>query len=79
MPTEIESNVIGILRRILDQDLSLDDFNVPRAEISEWNSLIHVEIIFSCEDFFQIEFSLEEMNNLNSIKALIESITAKLT
>lgn len=78
MTSDVETKVMVILRRILGRELEMKDFTLPRTEISEWNSLAHVEIIFSCEDFFQIEFSSQEMSDLNSVNELVESISEKL-
>lgn len=66
------------MQGILGRDFEDKDLETLRSDIPEWNSLLHVEIIFLCEDQFKIEFSLEELSNLNSIRALVISISGKL-
>ena len=79
MTLDIENKVIEIFQNILGRDFQKEDFGVPRSDTPEWNSLSHVEIIFACEDRFQIEFTVEELSNLNSIKSFVDSISDKLS
>jgi len=78
MQTQVESQLLDLLRKILGHDVTSEDYDTPRAEFQNWDSLIHMEIVFSCEDMFGIEFSSEDLNTLNSIGALIKSISGKL-
>ena len=66
------------MREILGREFEAKDLEIPRNEIPEWNSLVHVEVIFSCEDQFEIEFSLDELPSLTTINALVLSISGKL-
>ena len=79
MISDIETKVIEIFQSILGRDFRKQDFDVPRSDTPEWNSLSHVEIIFACEDRFQIEFTVEELSDLNSIKSFVDSISDKLS
>jgi acyl carrier protein len=78
MSSNIESRVIEIFQSVLGRDFDQHDLDVLREETPEWNSLSHVEIVFSCEDQFQIEFSIEELSRLSSIRSFVESISDKL-
>ena len=78
MQTQIESQLLDLLRRALGCEVSPQDYDTPRGEFPSWDSLVHMEIIFSCEDLFGIEFSSEELETLDSISALIKSISDKL-
>lgn len=78
MHTQIESQVLDLLRKTLDYEVTLKDYDTPRADFQSWDSLVHMEIIFSCEDLFGIEFSAEDLDTLNSISALIKCILGKL-
>ena len=78
MTLDIETRVIAIMREILGREFEAKDLEIPRSEIPEWNSLVHVEVIFSCEDQFEIEFSLDELPSLTTINALVLSISGKL-
>jgi acyl carrier protein len=78
MNADIESKVIAIMQGILGRSFGAKDLETPRSEIPEWNSLVHVEVIFLCEDQFEIEFLLDELPTLNTINALVASISGKL-
>ena len=79
MPSEIESQLLIILRKTLKQEVIPEHYDTPRADFQNWDSLVHMEIIFTCEAVFGIEFSSEDLNALNSISALIRCISGKLT
>jgi acyl carrier protein len=78
MHTQIESQVLGLLKKTLNYEVTPKDYDTPRADFQSWDSLVHMEIIFSCEDLFGIEFSPEDLETLNSTGALIKCILGKL-
>jgi acyl carrier protein len=78
MRTEIESKVSEVLERILGRAFGREEFELSRSEIPEWNSLVHVEVIFACEDLFEVEFSMEELKRLISVKSIVDSILDKV-
>lgn len=57
------------LKRPVDESESIDRDTEPR-----WDSLKHVELLFSLEDIFSIKFDEKELAELNNIEALVESI-----
>jgi len=46
-------------------------------DIPKWDSLAHIGMITQMEAAFSIRFSLEEMEELNSIRSIVETIKAK--
>ena len=72
---ETHSEVLRILRNVLKE--SRIEGQVLREEISEWDSLKHLEIIFSVEDAFSVEFGEEEMAGFNSSLMIAEAVAAK--
>lgn len=67
--TSIVSNILKIPE---DSDLSRDSR-------PEWDSLNHVEIIFSLEEEFQIEFSQQDLLSLQSIKSISELVHSRVS
>lgn len=57
------------LKRPVDESESIDRDTEPK-----WDSLKHVELLFSLEDIFSIRFDEKELAELNNISALVESI-----
>ncbi|HET7603716.1 MAG TPA: acyl carrier protein [Gemmatimonadales bacterium] len=47
---------------------------LQREEISEWDSLKHMEIVFAVEDSFGIEFREDELPYLNSVALIREAV-----
>jgi acyl carrier protein len=65
----IEKKVIEIISQILKyKDVNL---NSSRGNIENWDSLKHIEIIFSIEDELHIEFPEESLKNLNDVRSII--------
>ena len=72
---EMHTEVLQILTVILKKDLF--DGEVKRSEIDEWDSLRHLEVIFSVEDAFSVKFDEEELPKLNTSLVIAEAISAK--
>ena len=71
----IHSKVLEILRSVLKEtDIS---GKTVRKETPEWDSLKHLEIVFSMEDAFSVEFSEEEITEINSSMKIAEVVACK--
>jgi len=70
---QIRSKVREILSTVLKRAVSADE-EVTRKLEEHWDSLRQVEIIFSLEETFNIQFSEEEMATLNSLTKIVEVI-----
>jgi acyl carrier protein len=62
--------IVGLALRRPPDDL----IGLERGQISEWDSLKHMEIVFAVEDSLGIEFREEELLDLNSIAAICEAV-----
>jgi acyl carrier protein len=49
-----------------------------RQNTPEWNSLKHMEIIFAIEETFGIQYSEEEMVDIDSVVDIVKSIEEKI-
>ena len=71
----IHSKVLEILRSVLKEtDISGE---TGRKNTPEWDSLKHLEIVFSVEDAFSVEFSEEEIVEINSSLKITEAVAGK--
>lgn len=66
----IAASVFGIEERLINENSSPDT-------IENWDSLNHMNLIVALEEEYSIEFEEEEIIDLMSIKALINSISTK--
>jgi acyl carrier protein len=64
------------LRNILSEVLEIEDFNVEISmeHIQSWDSLKHIQLITSIEDFFDIEIQFEDAIEMISMESIIEKI-----
>lgn len=73
----IDERLQGIFREVLDdQSLDLTD-ETTAADIEEWDSLVHVTLMFNIEQEFGIQFSGEEFARLENVGHLQRLITTK--
>lgn len=68
---DTENRVISIISKVLKTDINK---NTTRKNCSKWDSLKHIEIIFSIEDEFKIEFTEEEMAQINSVSSFVSKL-----
>jgi acyl carrier protein len=60
-----------------------DVFGVPpeqlgpatvREDIAEWDSLGHLNLMLALEEAFNVSFTVEEMADLTSVKAIVDKV-----
>ena len=69
---------IKILERVVSQVLRRDNINLSTdmtaPDIEGWDSLNHVQIIFTLEQELEIEFDVRDIQNLETIGDLVNLI-----
>jgi acyl carrier protein len=78
MTRNIENKVVSIIQGVLGDILDAETYDVHRSEINGWDSLIHIEIVFACEDEFEVELSADELASIQTINDLIRILSDKL-
>ncbi|MEK7432692.1 MAG: acyl carrier protein [Cyanobacteriota bacterium] len=64
------ADVLGISKDKINDSLEMKD-------IESWDSLRHMELITSIENFFSIELNIDEILKMNSIKGIIKVLEEK--
>ena len=61
-------------------DITFNDLDevIPDKPVANWDSAAQVMIIATLEDLYDVEFSPEEISELNTIEKLTESVMDKL-
>jgi len=73
----IEDRLLRIFRDILeDEDLVLTEGS-SAADIEEWDSLVHVTLMFNIEQEYGIQFSGEEFARLENVGELQRLVHSK--
>lgn len=67
----VESEVLVLLGTVLGVELNPTS---TRESIAAWDSLKHVEIVFLLEDEFGIEFVHDDLEELNSVMAIVDLV-----
>lgn len=69
--SEIEVAVLHVSQRLLGPGVSL---NTRRDLTDNWDSLAHVDLIFSIEDEFDVSLPSEVLENLNTLREFVEAV-----
>lgn len=72
MNDTVEGAVRDALATVLGRPIQPGE-NVERAREPKWDSLLHVEILFTVEGSLGIRFTAEEMAELNSLERLVRA------
>jgi acyl carrier protein len=59
---------------VKESDINID---MTKEDIDNWDSLKQMDLVVSIEKEYGIELEMEEIVNLNSIKAIVEVIESK--
>ena len=71
MQNSIRKDVVEIIGLILKTSVNM---NTERASNPNWDSLSHMELIFTLEDRFSLEFPEEKIGELDTGKKIVEFI-----
>ena len=69
---QIRAEVLRVASAVLGRSPGAEGFD--RASEPSWDSLKHVELLFSMEDELGVRFDEEELAGLSSTDALVDSI-----
>lgn len=76
--SEILSKISALIQDVLSDDsLEITEESVA-AEIEDWDSINHVEIIASIEEDFDIRFKTLEIEEFTNVGDILTGIEAKL-
>ena len=69
---------LKLLEKVVSQVLNKENINLTlemvAPDVEGWDSLNHVQIIFYCEQELNVEFQVQEIQDLNTIGDLVNLI-----
>ena len=68
----------NIFREIFNDREIVINNKTTAQDIDNWDSLTHMLLISKIEEEFEIKFKLKELNNLNNVGNLVETINEKI-
>jgi acyl carrier protein len=77
--SEILKELTDIFRQIFDDDSIVLTPDTTGADVAEWDSFNHINIIVATEDHFGIKFQTAETEELKNVGNFVELIQQKLT
>lgn len=75
--SEIETAVLEIVRTVLNL-AEIPSPTVRRADLPQWDSLRHIELMFALEDAFGVQFSAEELATLDNVATIVAILTERV-
>ena len=70
----MESRVKEIIARVLNVDLAVITDTLSSGDIPEWDSVGNLAIISTLEQELDVEFPLEDLFDLTSVKSIVEEV-----
>lgn len=76
---EILQTVNAIFREVLDNDDVRLGEATTAADVAEWDSLTHIQLVVAVEKKFKLRFSSREIRSWNNVGGMIDSIAGKIS
>jgi acyl carrier protein len=76
--SEILAEITQIFRQIFDDDSIVLNSETTAADIAEWDSFNHINIIVAVEVHFGVKFRTAETEELKNVGHLVELVQKKL-
>jgi acyl carrier protein len=74
---QILSEVQEIFRNILDQENLVLSAQTTAADVEDWDSLSHIQLVVAIEKHFKIRFTSKEIQSWKNVDEMISSIQSK--
>ena len=75
---EIFDKVVAICKDVFDNEEVILTEASDAAEVEEWDSLTHLNIISDMEEEFKISFTLEEITDAKNLGELVDALMRHL-
>lgn len=76
---EIIAEVTNIFRDVLDNESIELTENTTAADIEEWDSLSHIQLIVAIEKHFKIKFTSVEISGFKNVGDMCRTIEQKIS
>ncbi len=70
----METQVKQIIARVLNVDPEVITDNLSSGDIPEWDSVGNLAIISTIENELDVEFPLEDLFDLTSVKSIVDEV-----
>jgi acyl carrier protein len=77
-PSQIKSRLTAVFRSIFNDDAIEISEAMTAADIPQWDSLTHINLVFATEKEFSVRFTTREVRSLKTVGDLTKMIEQKL-
>jgi acyl carrier protein len=74
--SEILSQVQQVFKLAMGDDVNVD-METEKDMILEWDSLNHLNLVVELENSFDLGLSMQEIEEMNSVKGIVELINSR--
>jgi acyl carrier protein len=73
-PAALLARLQDIFRAELDDDNLVIGIETRQADLKAWDSLAHIRLVGGIENEFDFQFSLAEIEQINSVRQFVDAI-----
>ena len=75
---DVMNSCIEIFRTVFSDDELIIEAATSASDISDWDSLAQIRLLMAMEQTFEIQFSLDEVEDLQNVADIVELILVKV-
>ena len=75
---EVLTQVTAIFHDVLDNSDIVLNYNTTAADVDEWDSLNHIQIVVAIEKHFKIKFTTQEIQQWKNVGEICDSVLKRL-
>lgn len=76
-PDTVLARVQDVFRAELDNDDLVIGLDTRQKDLKAWDSLAHIRLVSGIESEFDVQFSLNEIEQITSVRQFVELITQR--
>ena len=74
---EVYAKLTPLFQRVFDNETLLPTDQMTAAEVPQWDSLSHINLIIATEKYFKIRFQTAEVISLKNVGEFVDAILRK--
>ena len=71
---DIYERLNRVFREVFDEDTITVNASTTAADIDDWDSLTHIQLIAAVEDEFGVKFSMKQVSSMKNVGEMAEII-----
>ena len=73
---EIYNRLNEVFREVFDDDSITVNAETTAADIEDWDSLTHIQLIAAVEDEFGVKFSMKQVSSMKNVGEMAQNLAA---